>query len=235
MKVPNMDDVVKTYLGEDPPLRKNSWWMPKNPFRMIVCGATGYGKTNLMLFMLLRCMKYDRLTLCAKMATEPKYEFLKQFFEELKAEGVMEDAFQWYDKLEDLPPYEQYPDRDGTTRVLIFDDMVNERDQQKIEDYFIMGRKKDISIFYLAQRYTEVPKMVRQNADNFITFDQRPKEVPIIYQDLVSGDLSLPEFRKMFKEATKTRHDTLMIQRNPEVPELRYRKNLTEYFVRDSM
>ena len=43
----------------------------------------------------------------------------------------------------------------------------------------------------------------------------------------------LAEFKKMFKTATEDPHEFLMVDLRAEVPQLKYRKGLDTYFIRD--
>lgn len=54
--------------------------------------------------------------------------------------------------------------------LTIFDDMVLEKDQTPIEELYIRGRKMNggISLCYLSQTYTPVPKVIRQQINYLI-------------------------------------------------------------------
>ena len=47
---------------------------PQWPCRILICGASGTGKTNVLLNLILQYLSYDKLFLFAKDLFEPKYE-----------------------------------------------------------------------------------------------------------------------------------------------------------------
>jgi len=48
------------------------------------------------------------------------------------------------------------------------DDLVLEKNQKKLEQYFIRARKLNCSLVYLSQSYFAVPKMIRMNLNYLI-------------------------------------------------------------------
>lgn len=229
MKFLNWDELVEKKLGKGVQYKKNEWFLPKNPSHYIMVGSTGSGKTSLLLDMLLKWMNYDEIILVAKMTDEPKYEFLQQIMDEIQAENkIKQPLFTAYDNIADLPEVQSIGN-DERTRILIVDDMVNEKNQKKFSDYWIAGRKKGVSCFYLSQRYTDVPKMIRNNAQFYIFFTQRNKEQQLIYQDLVGSDMDIKEFKQLFKEATQKRFSFMSIDMTR--PEMKYRKGLDEFYI----
>src|SRR5438132_5565420 len=54
--------------------------IPQWPFRLLICGSSGAGKTNLLLNLILQYLNYDRLFVYAKDLSEPKYEYLQELF-----------------------------------------------------------------------------------------------------------------------------------------------------------
>jgi hypothetical protein len=54
--------------------------------------------------------------------------------------------------------------------LIVFDDLVAERHQQKIEELFLRGRKisNGISLVYITQSYYRVPRLIRLNLSYLI-------------------------------------------------------------------
>ncbi|GFX48864.1 uncharacterized protein TNCV_902461 [Trichonephila clavipes] len=52
--------------------------LPKHPFRLLIVGASGTGKTNLLLNFIYDYLEFDNLFVCAKDMYEPKYAKLKE-------------------------------------------------------------------------------------------------------------------------------------------------------------
>lgn len=221
MSIINFDKVMGKKF-QDAKLYENSKFIPPNPFFAVILGMSGCGKTSLLLNIILRYMKFDKIVLCAKQNQENKYMFLEDVMTEVaKKIGVsLDQVFESHSSPSTLPDVEQQ-ENDGKTKILIIDDMIAERNQDKFINYFIAGRKKNFSVFYLAHRYTQIPKLIRNNTNIFFLYSQKPREVGIIYQDLVN-DLTLSEFRKLYSKAT-TRYNFLTIDM---VHSPKYRLNL---------
>jgi len=223
--IANLDALIAQTLGKAAEAKSAAWFLPKPPFRAIILGTTGSGKTTLVLNLLLRFMEYDQLFVVAKMLEEEKYEFLDKLFERLaqKCKVDKSDLYQATKNLEDLPSIDDFPN-DGKTRVVVFDDLISEKDQKKVEEYFTRGRKKLVNELYVAHGYSEVPKMIRKMADLYIIFPQKAGDRRSIHRDLVSGDMDIAPFHKLMKMVGQRERgrNFLVIDRNAP-PETRYR------------
>jgi hypothetical protein len=127
------------------------------PFRGILIGSTGSGKTNL-LFNIINQMAntFNHIYIYTR-AEEALYEFL---------ESQIDSSLLTikYD-LDDLRKFNE-KDYYGQSLVIL-DDMVNEKDQKIISELFIRGRKiaGGVSLLYLTQSYFKVPKLIRLQAN----------------------------------------------------------------------
>jgi hypothetical protein len=52
--------------------------------------------------------------------------------------------------------------------LVVFDDCITDKDQDKIIEFFIRGRKKNADVIYLSQSYYATPKTIRRNCNVFI-------------------------------------------------------------------
>ena len=120
-------------------------YMPDKCFRMLICGPSESGKTNLLTNILLKpLIQYDKVYLYAKFLEQPKYEYLHDRLEEVsKLVG--------YDTLEcsndEIIPLDELPS--GNQKLVVFDDFLCEK-QNRLIDYFIRGRNKNCSVIYLS-------------------------------------------------------------------------------------
>ena len=121
------------------------------PTRILICSPSGTGKTNLLInFLRLSSGTFTKIVICTKDSDEPLYNLLKE-------------------ESNDIEFYEngQIPDTsefDGhKSSLIVFDDLVLEKDQRRIEEYFIRGRKRGITCIYLTQNYYKTPKNIRIN------------------------------------------------------------------------
>lgn len=121
------------------------------PTRILVCSPSGTGKTNWLLnFLRLSSGSFSKIVISLKSSDEPLYNLLKKESEDIEffEEGV-------------IPPISDF---DGhTSSLIVFDDLVLEKDQRLIQEYFVRGRKKGITCIYLSQSYYKSPKLIRIN------------------------------------------------------------------------
>ena len=126
----------------------------KVPFRAILIGSSGSGKTNCLMNIINVMQSTFNHIYVYTQAEEPIYSFLQ---EEL-GRDMLTISYGGLDKLRAFEEKRYY----GQSLV-IFDDMCNEKDQKAVQELFIRGRKiaGGVSLLYLTQSYYKVPKLVR--------------------------------------------------------------------------
>ena len=115
----------------------------KVPFRSIMIGSSGAGKTNLLLNILnVFPNTFNKIWIYTK-AEEPLYNYL----ENILPKDLIHIS---YDNLKECENHLQNDDYYGQSLV-IFDDMCNEKDQKVISELYIRGRKigGGISLLYI--------------------------------------------------------------------------------------
>ena len=125
----------------------------KVPFRGMLIGSSGSGKTNLLVNLIHQFGKtFNHLYIYTR-AEEPIYSMLAE-----QLEGMITISYD----LNDLRSFDE--SKYVGQSLVVFDDMVNERDQKCIQELFIRGRKiaGGVSLLYLTQSYYQVPKIIRQ-------------------------------------------------------------------------
>jgi ABC-type dipeptide/oligopeptide/nickel transport system ATPase component len=135
----------------------------KVPFRMVVVGASGAGKSNITLNIISKMEDtFNKIYLYTRNKHEPLYEFLELAI----SEPDMLEVHEGLDHLRQLDMNKHYF---GQTLV-VFDDLCNEKDQSKISELFIRGRKlgDGVSLIYLTQKYSLVPTVVREQCNYLI-------------------------------------------------------------------
>ena len=92
-------------------------------------------------------------------------------------------------------------------KIVIFDDYVCEKNQKEIIDYFIQGRHKNCSVFYLSQSVYKTPRDIRLNCSHFCIYDF-PSSTE---RNMISSELGVePE---KFKKATKEPYSFLYVDK----------------------
>jgi hypothetical protein len=124
------------------------------PFRGLIVGGSGSGKTTLVLELLHRMYDtFGHVTIYTMNAEEPLYKFLES---KIKPQQLtIKEGYAAIEPPEKLDKELQH--------LVVFDDLVLEKNQDKIAQYFIRGRKiaKGVSCLYLTQSYFGAPKVIR--------------------------------------------------------------------------
>jgi hypothetical protein len=95
----------------------------------------------------------------------------------------------------------------------VFDDQVAEKNQQKIEEYFLRGRKVagGITCIYLSQNFFGIPTLIRRQFGYVIILKlSGAKDMKQIIQNYSLG-LDTNEIVKLYKDATKDKFNFLKI------------------------
>ena len=214
---------------------KNQTYILDHPYRILIIGGSGSGKTNLLLNLIENQPDIDKIYLYAKDPYEAKYQYLIN-----KREGVGINHFK------DLKAFVEYSNdmcnvyrninyyNSGkqNKRLILFDDMIADMIQNKklnsiVTELFIKGRKLNISLVFITQSYFKVPKDVRLNTTRFfiakIPNKRELQQIAINH----SSDISTKDFTNIYRECTAEPYsflvnDTTLASNNP----LRFRKNL---------
>jgi hypothetical protein len=221
----NFDDVIK----QDPDIERldfvqNEPFLPQHPFRLVINGASGSGKTNQLLNMLFHdvyTLNYHKVYLYAKDFSEDKYQYLIKEFEKIaeRAGVPVEEIFVHSDKLDEIIDVDDVDK--SKMNLVIFDDLVNERNQDKIKELYLRGRKKNCDMIYLSQYYYQVPKLIRKNIGYLIFFKPNTnREVNCLFTDWGYGDIK--SFRTLVDNATED-HNFLFIDINNKRKPFKYR------------
>jgi ABC-type dipeptide/oligopeptide/nickel transport system ATPase component len=192
----------------------------KLPCRMLIIGSSGSGKTQTLLSLIYNMPDtFENIYITTKNADEPLYNFL--------GEKLKEDNLKITEGIENLPDLDKL---DKTTQTLIvMDDLVNEKNQKQICDYFIRARKKNASLIYISQSYYAVPKMIRNNL-TYLLIKQvsSMKNLVMISREYDLG-MEKKQLTAMYNDATKDRQNFLLIDIDAPKPE-KYRKGFNDYY-----
>ena len=192
-------------------------FFPKNIF-CIIAGATGCGKTNLMLNFLLQndVLDYSDVYICTTTLYQPAYKHLNEYYNNL--EKIVKEEFKitikiahFFDADDEIKnPSELNP---TTNHIMIFDDvMLN--DQTKIKEYFCRGRHNNVNVFYLCQSLHKIAKhCIRDNANVFILFHQDDKTMKYFHETHISGDMNFLEFKKFYDAVWCNKHGFIVINK----------------------
>jgi len=75
--------------------------------------------------------------------------------------------------------------------LVVFDDCVNLKNQDKMKAYFTRGRHSSCNVIYLSQNFYELDKnSIRGNSNFYIFFELGNKDRDMIFRDLFSNIMS---------------------------------------------
>ena len=155
-------------------IEHNSKWpyIPDHPYRILIIGGSGSGKTNALLNLINNQPDIDKIYLYTK---EAKYQYLIN-----KREKVGLDHFhdhkafiEYSNDMQDVHKnINDHNPRKKRKVLIVFDDMIadminNKKLDSILTELFIRGRKLNISIVFIMQSYFKVPKDVRLNSTHF--------------------------------------------------------------------
>ena len=164
MEIPNYDRIDNL----DKKYKQLFSFMPSDTFRMLICGNSGSGKTNLLYHMLIKPPSYyDEIYLYARNLEQDKYKRLIQKMRELS----MKLGYDILDVSNDKITPVTEMDYEGNQKLVIFDDYVCDKNQRQIIDYFIQGRHKNCSVIYLSQSFYKTPKDIRLNCSHYCLYE----------------------------------------------------------------
>ena len=228
----NFDD----YTNENKTNHNPKWpYIPDHPYRILIIGSSGSGKTNALLNLINNQPDIDKIYPYAKDPYEAKYQYLIKkrekvgldCYDDLKA--FIEYSNEMQDVYKNIEDYNLGKKRKILT---VFDymiaDMINNKKLNPIvTELFIRGRKLNISIVFITQSYFKVPKDVRLNSTHFfIVKILNKRELQQIALNH-SSDIDFKDFMKIYKKCTKEPYsflvnDTTLQSSDP----LRFRHNL---------
>ena len=228
----NLESIVK-----DKNEKNNEKWpyIPDYPYRILIIGGSGLGKTNTLLNLIDKQKDIDKIYLYLKDLSESKYEHLiknrenagLKYLNDIKAftdcSNMMDDV---YENIDDYNP-----NRKGKV-LIVFDDMIadvmtNKKFQSIIKELFIRCRKINISLVFITQSYFSVLKDVRLNLTHYlimkISNKRELQNIAINY----SADIDYKDFTKIYRECTKEPYNFLTIDTTLQSTNtLRFRKKL---------
>ena len=187
--------------------------IPDHPYRILIIGGSGSGKTNAMLNLINNQPDIDKTYLYAKDPYEAKYQFLinkrestgLKYFNDSKAFiGYSNDMQDMFIKiLKNTIQVKKYK------ILIVFDEL------------FIRGRKLNISIVFITQSYFKVPRDVRLNSTHFFIMKiPNKRELQQIALNHSSG-IDFKDFIKIYKKCTAEPYsflvnDTTLLSDNPK-------------------
>ena len=193
----------------------------KIPMRMLICGSSGSGKTLTLLNLLHNMPEtYETVTIITKNKDEPLYNYLDEKYDKkgVKIQEIDKDGLPDLDKFDKTQQH-----------LMVMDDLVGEKNQKPMEQFFLRARKKNVNLIYISQSYYAVPKMIRNNLTYLIIKQvSSMKNLLMISREYDLG-IDKQTLTDMYKDATKDKKGFLMIDLDGDQNK-KFRKNFDEYY-----
>ena len=221
-------------------------YIPDNPYRIIIIGGSGSGKTNTLLNLIKEQDFHDvidKIYLYARDLNEPKYQFLIKKREDAGIKDVNNpNAFiVCPNTMDDVyGDIDNYNPKRNKKVLIVFDDMIadiiaNKRFQAIIKELFIRCRKLNISLVFITQSYFSLPKDVRLNSTHYFMMKTNSKRELQNIAINHSSHIDYQDFMKIYREYTREPYNFLTIDITlPASDPLRIRKNLSDSYKNDN-
>ena len=193
------------------------------PARIGVIAPSGTGKTQWLLNYIHKCQNTFGHIIIVYKVSEPLYEFLR--------DKIGSKNITFYTKLTDLPnPVDL--NMGNKQILLVFDDQVAEKNQNKIEEYFIRGRKigGGITMCYLSQSFFAIPTLIRRQFDYVIILKLSGKrDLNLILSNYALG-IDVDQIIDLYKNATKDKFDFLKIDIENRDDNRKFSHNFIDFY-----
>ena len=166
--------------------------MLPDDIRMLVVGQSGCGKTNLVINLVMKYIKWSKLYMVTNTPDQKIYDSLRQLpkpeskimkknVDFLSPEDLSQEIF------DDMPPL----------TLIVFDDFMLEKDQTFPALVFSQGRHKRVNSIYISQKFTETNLVIRQNANSLVMFNIDSKSREGEHSMYATADMDVSDFNKI--------------------------------------
>ena len=150
----NFDDVIKKETKQHNP---NSPESPNHPYRILIIGGSGSGKTNSLFSLINQQSDIDKIYLYAKDTNEEKYQFLMKKREDVGTKHFNDSKpnIENSNDMDDIyQNIEEYNPNTKCKILIVFDDMIadmlsNEEVNPIVTELLNRGRKLNIYLVFI--------------------------------------------------------------------------------------
>lgn len=200
--------------------------------RVMVVGGSGTGKTHAWAhYLALSPREFEHIVIVNRGIEEPIYEEVK---EQLGKQGRV--TFFTLDTLPDVQTLYNNRQDEKDEYLIVFDDLITELSTNKklckrVEAYFTVGRKLNMTSWFLTQSYYEAPKTIRLNTSHLILLNLgNDRDLKMVLNDNSLG-VTKEQLLKMHRQATERPMQFLKIETSQPNVETHFERNFTDPFI----
>ena len=199
------------YTNENKKEHNLNWrYIPDQPYRILIIGGSGTGKTNALLNFINNQQDIDKIYLYRKDPYEDKYQYLINKREPVginhlnNPKAFIECSNDMHKVYKNIDNYN--PDKEKKI-LIVFDDMIADMINNKnlnsiVTELFIRGRKLNFSLILITQSYFKVPKNVRNNSTHFFIMKIPNKRELMQIAINRSSDINTKNFIEIYSKCT---------------------------------
>ena len=203
----NFDD----YTNENKTQHNPKWpYIPDHPYRILIIGGSGSGKTNALLNLIENQPDIDKIYFCAKDPYEATYQYLINIHEKvgIKHFNDPKEFIEYSNDMQDICKNTDEYNIDKEHKILIvYDDLIadvinNKKLNSVVTKLFIRGGKLNVSLVFITQSYFKVPKDITLNSTHFFIMKIPNKRD---FQQIAlnhSSDIDFKDFMKIYEKYT---------------------------------
>jgi ABC-type dipeptide/oligopeptide/nickel transport system ATPase component len=173
------------------------------PFIMCIVAPSGSGKTIFLVNLInLFCQgrgTFVDINISTKNKDEPLYNYLASMSDQTH---IREGEFETLPKLDDF-------DKEAGNHLVVVDDLVLGRNQERICNYFI--RKLNVSVINISQTYYGIPPIIRKNTSYMVLLKLNGKrDINAVLGEVAAG-LTKEQLLAMHEYATNEKFNALVV------------------------
>lgn len=217
--------------------------IPKHPFRLLLVGRSGSGKSMNLVNLMTRPHMYGQTNKSNKKSQYFDLVFLfsptgdagDDLIEHLDIDEskMITEESNFIPVLEHiLKTQKALIEKNGLLKspkiLLIFDDCQSAEKFLRTENFiklYIAGRHYNISTIACGQSWTKFPRVIRLQASNIMLYPSSGSEVDLLVDEYTPPNKTKAQFRRLVEHATHEPYSFLHINNQAKIDE-RYRKNL---------
>ena len=130
-------------------------YMPKSNFRLLICGNSGSGKTNLLYHILMKpLVYYDQIHLYGTNLEQEKYRHMIETMKDISGQVGYDITHANNDDIKPVNSQEN-----DSQKIVIFVDFIWDKNQKSLTDYCIQGRHMNCGVITFHNHFIKLQKI----------------------------------------------------------------------------